>query len=687
MHLHLAYRWPSLGCQRPEPDNLYDLSLEELLSVPVTSVSRRDQTLAQTPAAVYVITADEIARSPANSIPELLRTVPGMHVASIDANKWAVSARGLNGRYANKLLVLQDGRSLYAPLFSGVYWDSVDLVLEDIERIEVIRGPGAALWGANAVNGVINIITKDARDTQEGMAKAQTGTDMSRISLRNGWRIGEAGAARIYAQSSRYDDTMRVDGSSTHDAWTTSRAGARVDWILDVDSDATLTAEAYSTDADETTRLALITPPYSIERVGSADINGGSVMGRYRHAVSPRSEVTVASYIEYYERSTQLYDEKRWIFDIDYQQSLDDVAFGNWLWGLNFRRTEDDLWLDLITTGVGTATPSRADNLYGGFVQGQFDLGTENWELTIGSKFEQNDYTGFEVQPNLRVLWSPEPRLSVWASIARAVRTPSRGESDLTTIFADGVIPPLSGPNQLPVPLAFGVIGTNALEAEDLTAYEFGVRRRFEPGIVADVAVFHNDYDDLRGIGMAPPICEPSGELLYASPACVLDAEYVLAGGVIENRAGGSLSGAELALDWQFGPTRLHASYSYLTSNILDRTDGAASVNYSQTTPRHLLSVGGTHAFSPNSAVDATIRYSDKICLPTSGPTGFVTRLIEDHVSVDVQWRWRVTPQLELSLRGTNIFDDRRIEFLSEAGEVPSGLVERAVSAHVRYDF
>lgn len=329
------------ACHAQEED-LYDLSLEELMSVPVTSVSRRDQTLAQTPAAVYVITAGEIQRSPASTIPELLRTVPGLHVASIDGNKWAVTSRGLNGRFANKLLVLQDGRSLYTPLFSGVYWDSVDLLLEDVERIEVIRGPGASLWGANAVNGVINIITKDARDTQGGLAKAQTGDRETQVSIRQGFALDDDRALRLYAQWSRYEDTRRLDGASTNDAWRSGRAGLRFDWILDASSDATITADLHQTDGKETVNLVSLLPPYIQTSAGSLDVTGGNVLGRYRRAVSDRSEITLTSYLEASRRTTQLYEEDRTTFDIDYQQSLDDVAYADWLWGLNYRRTKDD---------------------------------------------------------------------------------------------------------------------------------------------------------------------------------------------------------------------------------------------------------------------------------------------------------------------------------------------------------
>ncbi len=667
--------------------DLYDLSLEELMSMPVTSVSKRDQSLAQTAAAVHVITSDDIRRSPATSIPELLRAVPGVHVARIDANKWAITARGLNGRFANKLLVLQDGRSLYTPFFSGVYWDSVDLLLEDIERIEVIRGPGAAVWGANAVNGVINIITKDAHDTVGGFAKAQVSEWDSQVSIRKGVALSDELAVRGYLQALDHNALALPDGSRNEDAWQSVRLGSRLDWIIDADSDLTVSSEYFDTSGDERITSATLVEPFVRSVSSTFEASGAHVLARYRRAVSEASEVNFTSYIDYTDRVNFLYEEERFTIDLDYQQTYDQVWGANWLWGASFRRTQDEIMLDLVRTGITTDRPTRNDNLFGGFAQAQFELGNPNWQLTLGSKFEHNDYTGFEVQPNLRALWSPDVTRSVWASVARAVRTPARAESDVDTLFAGGVFPAGSPANPFPTTVGYGLLGSVQLEAEDLLAWEIGARQQIGSNIVIDMALFYNEYSDLREPVAVTPSCEPAGQSFLANPTCVLSSQYVFAGARLANGGEGVKRGVELSVDWQLGEVRLSGAYTYTTAAFSSVPEEQPLSEYTESVPRHLVSLRGTIPMPGSSELDLWLRHAGDITQPAPGAGGFLSTALEGYTSVDVQWRWQVSAELELALRAINLLDSNHIEFLSEAGDVASSQSERSIGARLRYSF
>jgi len=451
--------------QKPTPD-LAETSLETLMNIEVTSASKKQEKLSQTAAAIYVITQEDIRRSGATSIPELLRMVPGSDVAHIDANKWAISARGLNEQFADKMLVLIDGRTVYTPLFSGVYWDVQDTLLEDIDRIEVIRGPGATLWGANAVNGVINIITKQAKDTQGSLLTSGGGNQERGFgAVRYGGKLGDRGHYRFFAKYFNRDAFARSSGDNAVDGWNILREGFRTDWKVTDQDSLTIQGDFYNGSAGvEVPGVASLSPPTTGSLDDRTHLVGGNLLGRWHRAFSDRSDTTLQMYYDRADRRDILLGEVRHTIDLDFGHHL---AVGNRhdiLWGLGYRFTGDQ------TTGSLTFSfnpSSRSDNLYSTFAQDEINLVPARLRLTLGTKLEHNNYSGLEIQPNIRLLWTPHPHHAIWAAVSRAVETPSREEANARInkaafVRADGTTRLVSE------------FGNPGLPAEAVLANEFG---------------------------------------------------------------------------------------------------------------------------------------------------------------------------------------------------------------------
>ncbi len=449
-----------------EVNRLLDLSLEELMELKVTSLAKKPVSLARSPAALTVITAEEIRRSGLTTIPEVLRLVPGIDVAQIDANKWAISSRGFNGRFANKLLVLIDGRTVYSPVFTGVYWDVQDMLLEDIERIEVIRGPGGTLWGANAVNGIVNIITKHAKDTQGGLAQAGAGDQERGLgALRYGGKMGEDVHYRFSGKYFSRDDFVTAREDDAHDQWHMVRGTFRLDWDTSERDELMLQGAIYDGEADETGILTSLTPPSVLSATDTTELSGGHALLRFTHRQSDASEWVVQAYFDRAER----FDDALGpidvdTYDLDFQHRFPTGEHHELTWGLGYRRVEDDL-PDAFTVSFDPL--SRGVDLWSAFVQDEIIL-MEDLRLTLGSKFEHNDYSGFEFQPSARALWEVRPQHILWGAVSRAVRTPSRAESDFRVNVAAS-----PGPVS---PVLVSILGNPDVEAEELFAYELGYR-------------------------------------------------------------------------------------------------------------------------------------------------------------------------------------------------------------------
>lgn len=496
--LALALLFSSLTATAEQ--DLSQLSIEDLMNVRVTSVAKREQKLSESPAAVYVITQESILRSWVTSVPEALRMVPGLTVAQIDGNIWAISARGFNAQFANKLLVLIDGRSVYTPLYSGVYWEVQDLLLEDIERIEVIRGPGATMWGANAVNGVINIITAKARDTQGGLLTTGASTAEQRFAgIRFGSKLRGDAYLRVYAKYFKRDGLAYAGGQRSPDGWDATRGGFRSDWQMSQHDSLSWQGDMYQgTAGQHVTLFAQASLPYSAdETVATA---GGNLLGRWRRVRSERSDFSLQAYFDTARREEIALSQRVDTFDLEFQHHRLLGRRHETVSGAGCRRVTDRL---RISPAIDFSSAAESTNLFSGFVQDEISFFDRRLRLTVGSKFEHNDYTGVEVQPNVRAWFAVTPRHHLWAAVSRAVRTPSQGERDVRLNLAADALPGGS----LMLVSAFG---NRHLVSEKLMAYEAGYRGQVSSRVSLDLATYYNHYTDISSMTQQPPRVENS---------------------------------------------------------------------------------------------------------------------------------------------------------------------------------
>ncbi|MEW6306803.1 MAG: TonB-dependent receptor, partial [Verrucomicrobiota bacterium] len=627
--------------------NAFDhLSLEDLVTIKVTSVSKRETSIHDAAAAITVITQEDIRRSGLTSIPELLRLVPGMNVARIDGDEWAVSARGFNAQWANKLLVLVDGRSVYTPAFSGVFWNTQDLVLDDLERIEVIRGPGATLWGANAVNGVINIITKSAKETQGFLMTTSAGTeDQPAAAIRYGGKLGDGLYYRTYVKYFNREGLVDAAGNPMPDDWDMTRAGMRLDWEPSTDNRYTLQGDYYYGHSYEIVRVTTLTAPFSRTFNANYLNKGGNVLGRWTHDFSDSSQLTLQTYYDGFVNQNGTTTEKRDTFDFDLQHNFELGERHNVVWGLGYRYTKDNLASEIRWT-----PQSAHDQLYSAFVQDEITLIEDRLKLTLGSKFEYNDYTDFEVQPSGRLLWTPTERQSVWAGVSRAVRTPSRFESgSRLNIFAFQ-----PGPF---APVMLGTLGGNPnIQSEELFAYELGYRINPTDRWTFDIAGFYNVYDGLVDYLAAPAFFEAT-----PPPA------HTVIPLVAQNSLSGETYGAELTAQWQATDyLRLTAGYTHLHMRLRpNQSEEAVS-------PEHQVHLRAYLDLPRNVQLNGAIYYVDH------------TRPLASNPAVPAYWRldlgatWRPTKSLEVGIFGQNLLDNHHPEFTSQKAtvnsEVPRGV-------------
>ncbi len=620
--------------------NLTKMSLEELMNIEITSVSKHPEKLSKAAAAVFVITEEDIRRSGVTNIPEALRMVPGLHVARIDANKWAITARGFSGMFANKLLVLIDGRSVYTPLFSGVFWDVQDTLIEDVERIEVIRGPGAALWGANAVNGIINIITKNAKDTQGGLLSLKAGTEEHAIGgFRYGGQAGENTFYRFYTKYLNHDDFVDVSGQESNDGWEIIRSGFRVDSAISEKDDFTVQGDIYSGDEGTTYKTSILQEPYELHVDSHDGMNGANLLSRWKHRFSDISDISLQLYYDWTKRDFNIGGEERDIFDLDFQHHYQLSSRHNLIWGVGYRFTGDSIEPLLDASLMPT---SREDHLFSAFVQDEITLYEDFLFLTLGSKFEHNDYSGFEVQPNARLLWTPHERHSFWASVSRAVRTPSRADHDVDLV--QFVLPPNDPLLPLPLPVYPVVCGSDDFISEVVVAYEMGYRMQATEWFSLDIAAFYNDYDHLR-------TAENGLISLRDDPVPHFFLPVTVDNKMFGETYGVELSGNIQATSWW----SLHPAYSYLQMQMHIESDSTDTLNplTEDATPHHQFSLRSAMDISKEVELDLWLRYADN--LPQYDLSGYLT--------LDARLGWRPTESFELSIGARNLLDDRHPEF------------------------
>ena len=627
---------------------LAELSLEDLMNIEVTSVSKRAEPLSESAAAIYVITREDIRRSGARTIADALRMAPGLQVARIDANEWAVTSRGFSGAFANKLLVLLDGRSVYTPLYSGVFWDVQDVVLDDIDRIEVIRGPGATLWGANAVNGVINIITRPAGDSQGNLVQGGGGSEQRGFgAFRHGWSFSPTTYARVYGKYVEYDDMTTLAGNDAADQWDAIRCGFRIDHAIDAMQTLTVQGDIYDATLSESHNVPCFTPPYNEIVTNHTDNGGGNLLARYGREHSATSDLALQIYFDKTERHGFYLWEDRNTFDIDFQHRFRLWPALEAVWGLGYRLTDDYI---AETSLAQASDPRRTDDLPSAFLQWGWRLWDERLRLTAGAKFEHNDYTGFEYQPNGRVICLPHEKHAAWAAVSRAVRTPSRFEHDVRLPFI--VYGPQTPENPSPVPILLVAYGDEGFQSEELLAYEFGYRLLPCERMTLDLALFYNDYRQLRAGGVGYPVADslPTYHLVFPY--------------VANNDMEGEVYGGELAADWQpLDWLRLRAAYSHLQMDLrtIPGSNAQPLGGEEGGSPEHQLSLRAGCNLLPKIDIDLWLRHVGE--LPALG--------IDSYQELDVRLAWQAHRHVELCLVGQNLLQPQHAEFTSEVSGEP----------------
>ncbi|MFH2045359.1 MAG: TonB-dependent receptor [Pseudomonadota bacterium] len=645
--------------------DLTELSIQDLMEIEITTGSRKSQKLANTAAAAFVITQEDIRRSGVTSIAEALRMVPGLQVAKIDANKWAISSRGFNGHYANKLLVLMDGRTVYTPLFSGVFWDIQDTPLEDIDRIEVIRGPGAALWGANAVNGVINIITKSAHDTKGGLVSAGAGKEERGFgTFRYGDSINEKASYRFFSKYFNRDESKVSSGRDATDDWDIYTLGFRTDWNPTATDSVMFQGNHFHADESQSYSFPSLTAPYSFPVDEVTKTDGVNFLYRWNHLFSDKSDMTLQLYYDRTRIQQTVVSETRDTYDFDFQHRFFPWEKHELIWGIGYRITSDNIKSSYM---ISVDPKSRTDDLLSTFVQDDITIVEDHLRLTLGAKFEYNDYSGFEFQPNIRALWTPNKQNSIWASFSRAVRTPSRAEHDARLNIL--MIPPGLPPNISGMPMTISNIPNDDFKSETLYAYEIGYRNNISETISMDITAFYNKYKDLRSytINAASTFLE----LSPLPPHLVLPA-------TIGNDIHGHTYGIEVSTEWN--PIlwwMIKPAYSFLHMNLSGSPDGFTSGTFDTAAPRHQFSIRSSMDLPMDIEFDLWLRYVDD--LPVINIDGYCT--------MDLRLGWKPTQNIELSLVGQNIFDNQHPEFQEELLNLDRTEVERTFYLKVTWRF
>ncbi len=605
------------------------------MSEEVSTVLRSESTVGRSPAAVYVLDSDMIRRSGARSIPEVLRLVPGLHVARVNSNTWSVTSRGFASRFSNKLLVQIDGRTVYTPLFSGAYWDIQDVLLEDVERIEVIRGPGASVWGANAVNGIINIITKRSSDTQGVFVEGGAGTEERGFaSARYGGRLGSDATYRIYGKW--FDrGPGYVSHSQEPDDWRQGRSGFRVDWTPTDRDLVTVQGDYFDGHSGALYRFDDPLPPlfqrYAIE---DFHFSGGNALARWTRTLDDENEYSVQLYYDRLERhsTATTFDEDRDTLDFDFQHHFRPFQRHLVTWGFGYRYLEDFLTPAAFYLQFDPA--KRADDLFSYFVQDEITLVENRWHFIAGCKFEHNDYTGFEYQPTGRLLWTPSPRYTIWGAISRAVRTPSRAEADMAEY------PVLLDIFPGPLPSFALISGDPAIESETMMAYEVGIRGQPNKRFFWDFTAFYHDYDDIAAWQAGTPALG----LLPGDWPAVLTPTWFARGADAQTYGFEIVADYQLMQDW-----RLRGGYTFLRIDVTDRP-GFENAVEKTADPQNQFFLWLSGNPWERWELDVIGRYVDN------------THYAHRYFVMDVRLAWRVRKQCELFVAGRNLLDGEHPE-------------------------
>lgn len=655
-----AIAQPSAADPPPKDQNdLGSMSIEDLMKIEVTTASKSAQSLSSVAAAIYVVTAEDIERMGATNIPDALRMVPGVQVAQIDASKWSITIRGFNSRFANKLLVLVDGRSVYTPLFSGVYWDALEVDMQDIDRIEVIRGPGGALWGANAVNGIINIITKNAADTQGTQGYVQSGT-ASPVDggVRYGGQIGPDAYYRVYARYFRIDGLELDNGMPADDGWQALRAGFRADFKSASGDTFMISAGGNSAHQGQVSAYPELLPPFGTMLFQRYPVSNWNIVGRWEHQSSANSTQSLQISYDHSHRVFPEVDERRNTLDIDFQSDHQIGKNHHLVWGLGYRTTRGDTQPGLVSFDPADRTTS----LYSAFVSDEWAI-RDDLHLTLGSKFEHNSYTGWEVQPSARIAWTPNTNQTWWASAARAVRTPSRAD-------VDSILPIRAFMSDAGLPTLISLFGNKDFKSEEVITYEIGYRNQPNAAFFIDLTAFYNIYHHLRTFEPETPYV--AGDPI---PHLVLPYRY-------SNKMKAETAGIEAAAFWKPSSNLNFAfSYSLLSTKYMLDADSQDPFSLSGSerqgsAPRHQFSMRATYDFAPKFQFNAALYYVGKVWGSD----------IPSYARVDAGLTWHPSKHFSLTLGAQNLLNQRHREMGNILYEQPTQ-VERNVYLRLGWRF
>lgn len=631
-------------------DVVLDMELEDLMQMKVTTASKSSQRAFDVPSAITVITSEDIRRSGQTSVMEILRQVPGLQVSRINSSGWAISSRGFADEYANKMLVMMDGRTIYSPTFSGTFWDAVNLPLEEIDRIEVIRGPGAAIWGANAVNGVINIVTKHAQNTQGAYAMAGFGTeDRLFAETRAGGKINDSGHYRVYAKYMDRDALENAQGVKQQNGWDRMLAGFRADVHHDAANQFTLQGELQKGENDQETLFFGALP-------NAAQTTVGYLRGKWETVLSAQSQLTVQTSLDYHERITGIIDQRVSNFDVDMHHALN-LDRNDLIWGLGYRLTSDEY---RNTPILNFNMPEAEKQLFSAFVQNTHHL-NDYWDVVLGSRLEHNDYTGFEVQPSARMAYKLSTDTTLWGGVSRAVRSPSRIEDGIEYTFAE-----IAG---VPVTRVVGY-GSADVESENLIAYELGYRTKVKDGVLFEAAAYYNDYDNLTALSSGTP---------FFDGGMLIQPLYV-------NNLGKAQSyGIELSSSWQV--TSAWSLAGYYTFSRLNTETGAGNqllMDYESMWPKHMAHIRSQYTIAEGWEFDTALYYTSS--LPDAREVDGSLSPVDAYLKWDVRLGWRPTEGVELSLSGLDLLESGQPQFINSRF-YPASAIGRAVYGRAALHF
>ncbi len=653
----LVFASQALAQATPDPTNpssLKTLTLEELSQIDVTTATKAPVKASKTPAAIYVITGEDIRRSGATSIPDALRLAPGVEVARIDSNKWSIGIRGFGSRLDRSVLVMIDGRTVFTTLFDGTYWEVQNLMLEDVDRIEVIRGPGGTIWGPNAVNGVINVITKNSKDTQGFLATAGGGTvEQGFGNFRYGGGNGRDFTYRVYAMGFTRAPEGHTDGRNFDD-WREAQSGFRMDWNEQDRDLFTLQGDVYDEKAGESVSVTNYNPPSGTTVNANAFLSGFNILGHWQRTFSPGNDVQIQFFYDETNRAEPNIADRRSTFDVDYLQRRKLFWRQELSFGLGGRVIP--IHGPFVTSGLTFLPAFRTDYLATAFLQDEIGLVENRLSLTVGTKLLQTDFTkGVKLEPSARLLWTPGDRQNVWAAFTHALRTPSDGEENFSL---SGYIGTSNG-----IPFFARFNPNRTFAPEQMNGYELGYRYLISPKLFVDLTGFYNHYHDLFSEDIT------GSTFLETSPAPA----HLLLPAQFQNDFFGYTKGTEVAPEWRpAGFWRLRGSYSFLHVNLGSiagplNTGTASTVGSS---PQHEGTIESAFDFGKKLQIDVDWRYVS--ALPAQSVPSYNTG--------DARVGWRFNGQLELSVVGQNLLQRRHYE---DGGD-PGPLVALKRSGYLR---